>query len=159
MRKAAVVLAVVLAGGVVPIFGDAHLAGNIGPGQAFGADDVQFTMPKEAIGFVGTLSGQVAKIVVTDKWGTWVGIKVVKVSGFSPGNKCKLSAEALTAVWKDKYANVRGVPGMPPLKVGDTVTVTAFQFEGHLRSTKVSKLDATAPSGETKAPPTSATPP
>lgn len=93
-------------------------------------------MPNEAIGFVGTLSG-----------------KVVKVIGFSSDNKCKLSAEDLTAVWKDKYANVRGVPDMPPLKLGDRVTVTAFQFEGRLRSTAISKQEGAAPSGEASAAP------
>ena len=151
-RQSAIVLAALLVVGVMLICEDSYLAGSIGLNLAFGADDqITFTMPNEAIGFVGTLSGKVVKTVVTDKWGTWVGIKVVKVIGFSSYNKCKLSAKDLTAVWKDKYANVRGVPDMPPLKVGDMVIVTAFQNEMHLRSTKISIQKESAPSGDTPA--------
>jgi hypothetical protein len=75
----------------------------------------------------------------------WFVIKVVKVTGFSLRNKTKLNAKDLTAVWKDKYTNIRGVKGMPELKAGDMVTVVAYQFEKHLRSTKVSKVK---PSGD-----------
>jgi hypothetical protein len=130
MRIAAIIQAVaVLAGGVILNFGDSR--------QALG-DNYKLEMPKAAFGFSGTLSAQVAK--APDKVYGWFEIKVVKVIGFARNNKTKLrTPAALTKVWKDKYVAVLGVKGMPELKVGDMVTVTAFTREVHLRSSKVSK--------------------
>ncbi len=149
MRNAVIILAVaVLAFGVNLNLDGSRQAGNKWLGQAFGDDNIKVSMPKEAVGFSGTLSGQVVKPVSNN----WFVIKVVKVIRFSAKNKARLNAKALTAVWKDKYVAVRGVTGMPQLKVGDTVIVVAVQFEMHLRSTKVSKQVEAKPSGDTAAP-------
>ena len=99
-------------------------AGILGLGQALGEDKIEVSMPPEAVGFNGKLSGQVAKPVSNG----WFSIKVVKVLSLSSSNKTKLKAKALTAVWKDKYVAVRGVKDMPQLKVGDMVIVTAYQL-------------------------------
>jgi len=139
MRKVAIIMAVaVLAGGVNLNLDGSRRAGNMGVGQVLGDDDIipnDNFVPDEATGFSGTLS---AKVVQTRN-DNWFVIKVVKVTGFSAKNKTRPNAKDLTAVWKDKYTNIRGVKGMPKLKPGDMVTVVAAQFEKHLRSTKVSK--------------------
>jgi len=146
MRKAAIILAVaVLAGGINLNFGGSRRALNMGVGQVFGDDNIPNDnfVPDEATGFSGTLSAQ----VVQTRADKWFVIKVVKVTGFSTKNKTKLNAKDLTAVWKDKYTNILGVKGMPELKAGDMVTVVAYQFEKHLRSTRVSKQVEAKPSG------------
>ena len=93
-------------------------------------EDISTVMPQEMIGFRGTVAGTVAKPPGKD----WFVMKVVKVVGFEPSNKVKLSADALTAVWKDKYVAVLLLKNMPQLDVSEPVTVRAFQFEAHLRS-------------------------
>jgi hypothetical protein len=149
MRSAAIILAV-LAGGLILTGGDA------GPASAA---NYKLDMPKEAFGFRGTLSAQVAR--APDKVYGWFEIKVVKVLSFARGNRTRLrTPQALTRVWKDKYAAVLGVKGMPELKVGDMVTVAVFVREVHLRASKVSKdkpmaarpdADATADGRKNKA--------
>ena len=84
---------------------------------ALGADIVS-TMPPEAVGFSGTLSGQVAK----PGGQGWFVIKVVKVIGFAANNRTRLNAKALTAAWKDKYVTIVG-KNLPAVAVGDMVTV------------------------------------
>jgi len=128
----------VLGAGVNLNLDGSRWAGNMGVGRVFGDDEIipnDNFVPDEATGFNGTLSAKVVQV----RNDNWFVIKVVKVTGFSAKNKTRLNAKDLTAVWKDKYTNIRGVKGMPKLKVGDMVTVTAAQFERHLRSTRVSK--------------------
>ena len=137
MRSAAIILtAAATAGGVILTFSDSR--------QALG-DDIKLEMPKEAFGFVGTLSAQVVK--APDKVYGWFQVKVVKVIGLARNNQTRLKAAALTAVWKDKYVAVRGVPNMPELRAGDMVTIVAAQFEMHLRATKVTKQEGARPNG------------
>lgn len=123
MRGAAIILAV-LAGGVILSLGDSP--------RALG-DNIKIEMPKEALGFRGTLSAEVVK--ATDKTNGWFQIKVVKVIRFANANKTKLrTPKALTEVWKDKCAAILGVKtNMPELQVGDRVTVAAYTHEMHLR--------------------------
>ena len=123
MRSAAIILTVaMLAEGAILKVGDSR--------QALGSD-YKLEMPKEAFGFSGTLSAQVAK--APDKVYGWFEIKVVKVISLARKNKTKLkSPVALTKVWKDKYVAVLGVKGMEELKVGDMVTVVAAAHEVHL---------------------------
>lgn len=103
--------------------------------------------PKEAFGFVGTLSAEVAK-APHPKYG-WFEIKVVKVVKFGSKNKTKIkNVTVLTKVWVDKYVAVLGVKGMEELKVGDMVTVEVTNHEVHLRASKVTKDKA--PDAETK---------
>jgi hypothetical protein len=148
MRNAFILLAAaVLTFGVSLNFGGSRQAAILGLAQALGEDKIEVSMPPEAVGFNGKLSGQVAKPVSNG----WFTIKVVKVLSLSSSNKSKLKAKALTAVWKDKYVAVRGVKDMPQLKVGDMVIVTAYQFEMHIRSTKVTKPPAPKPSGDSAA--------
>ena len=100
MRKAAIVLAAaVLAGGVILNLDDSLRAGGMGRGGALGADNIQVSMPKEAFGFSGTVSGEVVKPVANGCF----TMKVVKVIGYSANNKTKLNLAALTDAWKDKY--------------------------------------------------------
>ncbi len=141
MRSAAIILTVaMLAEGAILKVGDSR--------QALGSD-YKLEMPKEAFGFSGTLSAQVAK--APDKVYGWFEIKVVKVISLARKNKTKLkSPVALTKVWKDKYVAVLGVKGMEELKVGDMVTVVAAAHEVHLRATRVTKDKPveTKPDGE-----------
>ena len=102
---------------------------NLGPTLAF-ADDFKTVMPPEATGFRGTVTGTIAKSPGND----WFIIKVVNVVSYTPGNKTRITPDALTALWKDKYVAVLLIKTMPQLNVGDTVSVTTFQFEAHLRS-------------------------
>ena len=113
---------------------------------ALGADIVS-TMPPEAVGFSGTLSGQVAK----PGGQGWFVIKVVKVIGLAANNRTRLKAKALTAAWKDKYVTIVG-KNLPAVAVGDMVTVTGAQFEMHIRSTKVTKQDGSRPGGHARKP-------
>jgi len=148
MRQSVFMLTVILLAGCVVMFLDvSRPQWRIGPARAF-ADDIQVSMPNEVVGFNGTLVGK----VVSPVGNTWFKIQVIRVVNFAPGNKNKLSVDALTAAWKDKYVAVRGVKDMPDIKVGDTVTITAAQFEMHIRSTKVVL-------GEPAAPPPPATKP
>ncbi len=108
-----------------------------GLGQTVG-QGYKLDYPKQAFGFRGTLSGQIAK--APDPVYGWFEMKVIKVVSFTRGNKTRTrSPQALTKVWKDKYVAVLGVKGMEALKVGDKVTVVVFNREVHLRATKVSK--------------------
>ncbi len=113
---------------------------------ALGADIVS-TMPPEAVGFSGTLSGQVAK----PGGQGWFVIKVVKVIGLAANNRTRLKAKALTAAWKDKYVTIVG-KNLPAVAVGDMVTVTGAQFEMHIRSTKVTKQDGGRPGEHARKP-------
>ncbi len=148
MRSTIIILAVaVAAGGIILNLGDSR--------PALGAD-YKLEMPDEAIGFSGTLSAQVVKPVSNG----WFTVKIVKVISFTRKNTARLNPAALTAVWKGKYAAVRGVKNMPELAVGDMVTIAAAQYEMHLRSTRVvkpdkSKLAAKSP-GTKDLPPTRA---
>ncbi len=146
MRKATKLLAAaVIAGGVVMGLLGSRLPWHVGPGLALGADIVS-TMPPEAVGFNGTLSGQVAK----PGGQGWFVIKVVKVIGLAPNNRTRLNAKALTAAWKDKYVTIVG-KNLPPVAVGDMVTVVGTQFEMHIRSSKVTKQDGGRPGGHAQA--------
>ena len=109
---------------------------NFDPQRASG-DRKDGLVPLEAMGFSGTLSGEVVK--VPDKTWLFFQMKVIKVVSLGRNNKTSLKAAALTKVWKDMYVNVRGVKNMPALAVGDKITVVAAQFERHLRATNVSK--------------------
>lgn len=148
MRNVVIIVAVVLLAGGVTLNID-------GSRQAFGDEDIKLSMPNEAVGFNGTLSAEVVKLGYASgppADNNWFVIKVVKVIRFSAKNRTKVNAKALTAAWKDKYVALRGVKGMPKLEVGDMVTVTAAQFEVHLRSTRVSKQVKAKPSGDKVAP-------
>jgi hypothetical protein len=128
MRSAAIRL-VVLGGGILLTFGDARRASG---------ENYKLDYPKEAFGFSGTLSAEVAR--APDKVYGWFEIKVVKVVGFARNNRTSVrSPKALTEVWKDKYVAVLGVKGMPDLQVGDMVTVVVVNREVHLRASEVSK--------------------
>jgi hypothetical protein len=127
MRSAAILLLMAVLAGIL-VFG--------APRPALGEDRLE--IPREPLGFRGTLSGEVVK--APDKTYGWFEMKVVKVVSLSRGNQSSLkSSRGLTRVWKDKCVAVLGVKGMPELKVGDMVTVVAFNHEKHLRSTRVSK--------------------
>ena len=149
MHKATKVLvAAAIAGGVVVGLDGSQLLCGIGSALALGAD-IKLEMPKEAVGFSGTLSAQVVK--APDKVYGWFQVKVVKVIGLARSNQTRLKAAALTAVWKDKYVAIRGVPNMPELNVGDMVTIVAAQFEMHFRATKVTKQEGARPGGPARA--------
>lgn len=140
MRSAAIHLAILV--GILLNVGDAR--------QAL-AQGYKLDYPKEAFGFSGTLSAQVAK--APDPVYGWFEIKIVKVKSFAGTNKTKLrTPNALTQVWQDKYVAILGVKGMPELKVGDMVLVTATNKEVHLRASKVAKEEPgeAKPDGEAK---------
>jgi len=134
----AIILSAVLAGIALLGLGD--------PRQAW-SDDIKLEMLNEASGFIGTLSAEVVK--APDKTNGWFQIRVIKVVSFARNNKTIVrTPAALTKVWKDKCVAVRGGKGMPELAVGDVVTITAAQFEMHLRSTRVSKQNKVKPAAK-----------
>ena len=151
MRKAVFALAAVLvAGGFVVSFDPSRHEWTLGPCRAL-ADDIKLEMPNEAFGFNGTLSGLVVK--ATDSNGCF-DIQVSRVLNVAAGNKTKLTAAALTDVWKGKADWCR--PEKPvnkcePLRVGDMVTLAGRVHEVHIRYTKVTKLAGSAPGGEAPA--------
>lgn len=143
MRRMTLVLAMAaIAGGFIVGLHDAD--------RASAADPAKPNVPKEATGFVGTLTATVVKPPPADN-PTWFVLKVVKVLSYGPNNKVTLSTEALTAIWKDSIPALLMVKDMPALKEGDTVTVTAFQFEGHLRAAgPVVKMNAASLPAQTQ---------
>jgi hypothetical protein len=97
MRNAMILLSIVLTmGGDLMNPGDSHAWLNPGPRPAW-ADDMQVSMPKEAVGFRGTLQAEIFKPVANGCF----TIRVIQVAGYSTASRVRLTAAALTAVWKD----------------------------------------------------------
>lgn len=145
-------VASVIVGGVVVGLDGSRLPGSVRPSLAMGADIVG-TMPPEAIGFTGTLSGE----VVNRGGKGWFVIKVVKVIRLARNNRTALNIKALTSAWKDKYVTITG-KNMPPVAVGDAVTVVVVQVEVHIQSSRVTKLDEARPGEPAQTEPSLATP-
>jgi hypothetical protein len=143
-RATSLLAAAVIAGGLIVALDGSLVPPGARPGLAAAADIVS-TMPPEAVGFSGTLSGQVAKAGGPG----WFVIKVVKVIGFNSKNRTRLNVKALSAAWKDKYVTIVG-KNLPPVAVGDVVTVVGAQFEMHVRSTKVTKQDGDRSGGQAR---------
>jgi hypothetical protein len=132
--KALALAAMLIACGVI-----AHFRSCCPCGNAL-ADNIQVSMPQEAVGFNGTLLGQVVKPVANGCF----TIKVVKVTGLAAGNKTKLNEAGLTDAWKDKFdwcGPANGAAALPQLNVGDMVVMACFHNEMHLRYTKVTESD------------------
>ena len=144
-KAAKLLVAAAIAGGVIGILDDSRLPWNVEPGRTLAADVVGTMLP-EAVGFSGTLSGEVAN----PGGQGWFVIKVVKVVSLARNNRTRLKAAALTAAWKDKYVTIVG-KNMPPVALGDAVTVVGVQFEMHIRASKVTKHDAAQSDGSSAA--------
>lgn len=129
MRKATIMLAVAVLAMIVDLNGlGLPLVWILGQSQAFGEDPVG-VVPKEATGFVGILSGQVAKVGSPPGWDS---IKVVQVLGFTAGNQNKLTLDHLNTIKADLLNAVNTL-------AENTVIMVDFD-NGLLRTIKAYKL-------------------